>query len=120
MTRPVILFTVQCTDLNFEDVCKFVCEAGYDGLEIACWRYHMDIQRAATDPEYIQERQNILAKYNLKCWALGNALAGQCVGDDWDPRLDNFAPDAVKGKPAEIRQWAIQEMTATARAAKNM
>jgi len=30
---------------------------------------------------------------------LGAHLAGQCVGDEYDPRLDGFAPDAVKGKP---------------------
>ena len=35
---------------------------------------------------------------------------GQCVGDNWDPRLDNVAPAAVKGKPDEIRAWAIEGM----------
>jgi sugar phosphate isomerase/epimerase len=31
-----------------------------------------------------------------------------------------FAPEAVQGKPAELRAWAIEEMKATARAAKEM
>jgi sugar phosphate isomerase/epimerase len=93
---------------------------GYDGLEIACWGDHMDVRRAAADPVYVEERRAILDKYNLKCWALGAHLAGQCVGDLWDPRLDNFAPAAVKGNPAAIREWAIQEMKQTAHAAQNM
>jgi hypothetical protein len=43
---------------------------------------------------------------------------GQCVGDNWDPRLDNFAPAAVKGKPDEIRAWAIEGMKTCAKAAQ--
>jgi sugar phosphate isomerase/epimerase len=42
------------------------------------------------------------------------------VGDRYDERLDVFVPDAVKGKPGEIRQWAVEEMKFTARAAKNL
>lgn len=120
MARPVTLFTGQWADLTFEEMCRKAGEWGYDGLEIACWGDHMDVKRAAEDPAYVAERKAILRKYNLKCWALGAHLAGQCVGDLYDKRLDNFAPPAVKGKPEAIREWAIQEMKYTARAAKNM
>ncbi|NLG80180.1 MAG: sugar phosphate isomerase/epimerase [Firmicutes bacterium] len=120
MARPVTLFTGQWADLTFEEMCRKAGEWGYDGLEIACWGDHMDVKRAAEDPAYVAERKAILGKYNLKCWALGAHLAGQCVGDLYDKRLDNFAPPAVKGKPEAIREWAIQEMKYTARAAKNM
>lgn len=120
MTRPVTLFTGQWADLPFEDACKLASEMGFEGLEIACWGDHMDVRRAATDPAYVAERKQILAKYGLQCWALGGHLAGQCVGDVWDKRLDNFAPAEVKGKPEAIRAWAIEEMKFTARAAKAM
>ncbi|MGE5571478.1 MAG: sugar phosphate isomerase/epimerase family protein [Bacteroidota bacterium] len=120
MARPVTLFTGQWADLTFEEMCRKAGEWGYDGLEIACWGDHMDVKRAAEDPDYVAERKAILAKHDLKCWALGAHLAGQCVGDLYDARLDNFAPPAVKGKPEAIREWAIQEMKYTARAAKNM
>jgi len=120
MSRPVTLFTGQWADLPFEELCKLASEMGYEGLEIACWGDHMDVQKAATDPEYVKERLAILKKYNLKCWALGNHLAGQCVADLYDPRLDNFVPDRLKGKPDEIRSWAIEQMIYTAKAAKNM
>ena len=88
--------------------------------EIACWGDHMDVKRAATDPKYVDERKSILSKQGLKVWALGAHLAGQCVGDLWDPRLDGFAPAEFKGKPEKIREWAIQEMKYAARAAKAM
>jgi sugar phosphate isomerase/epimerase len=120
MARPVTLFTGQWADLSFEDICAKAASWGYDGLEIACWGDHMDVRRAATDMEYIKERKGILAKYSLKCFALGAHLSGQCVGDDWDERLDVFVPEELKGKAEEIRKWATEEMIATARAAENM
>ena len=120
MSRPVTLFTGQWADLPFEEVCKKASEWGYEGLEIACWGDHMDVRKAATDPAYVEERKSILKKYNLGCWALGAHLAGQCVCDRYDERLDAFAPDEFKGQPEKIRAWAIEEMKYAAKAAKNM
>ena len=120
MPRPVTIFSGQWADLPFEEACRKFHELGYDGVEIACWGDHMDVKKAATDPSYVEGRKAILKRYNLGCWALGAHLSGQCVGDLWDPRLDNFAPSTVKGNPAKIREWAIQEMKYTAKAAKNM
>jgi sugar phosphate isomerase/epimerase len=80
----------------------------------------MDPVEASKNPDYVKNKLAILEKYNLECFALGAHLAGQCVGDDWDERLDAFAPDGVKGHPEEVRKWAVSEMIATARAAKEM
>jgi sugar phosphate isomerase/epimerase len=120
MNRPITLFTGQWADLSFEEICKKASAWGYDGLEIACWGDHMDVRKAATDPAYVRKRKQILKKYKLGCWALGAHLAGQCVGDDWDERLDGFAPTPVRGKPEKLRAWAVAEMKATARAAQAM
>lgn len=118
--RKVTLFTGQWADLTFEKLCEKVSEWGYDGLEVACWGDHLNVKKAARDPSYVENRRSILERFNLGCWAIGAHLPGQCVGDDWDERLDNFAPDAVKGKPEAIRNWAIEEMKAVAQAAKNL
>jgi sugar phosphate isomerase/epimerase len=120
MSRPVTLFTGQWTDLSFEEICRKASGWDYDGLEIACWGDHMDVRRASTEPAYARKKRKILDKHNLKCWALGAHLAGQCVGDNFDERLNVFAPPEAKGKPEKIRQWAVEEMKATARAAKAM
>ncbi len=120
MARPVTIFTGQWADLSFEEMCRKAREMGYDGLEIACWGDHMDVKRASEDPQYVADRKATLARYGLGCWALGAHLAGQCVGDLYDERLDNFAPPHVKGDPAKIREWAVQEMKYAARAARNM
>ncbi len=120
MARPVTLFTGQWADLKFEDLCQKVAAWGYDGLEIACWGDHMDVRKAASDAAYVKEKKDVLKKHGLRCWALGAHLAGQCVGDEYDPRLDGFAPAEVKGKPDKLRAWAVEEMKFTARAAKAM
>jgi sugar phosphate isomerase/epimerase len=121
MSRPVTLFTGQWADLTFDEVCRIVSGLGYDGVEIACWGDHMDVEQAAKDPAYVAGRKAILAKYGLTCWALGNHLAGQCVGDAFgDPRLAGFAPKALQGDDRKIREWGIQQMLYTAQAAKNM
>jgi len=120
MGKPITLFTGQWADLPFEEICKKAAAWGYDGLEIACWGDHMDVRRAAKDEAYVRDRKRILKKYGLSCWALGAHLAGQCVGDEYDPRLDSFAPARVKGKPDGLRKWAVEEMKAAARAARRM
>jgi len=120
MARPVTLFTGQWADLPFEDICRKAAAWGYDGLEIACWGDHMDVRKAASDAAYVGKKKQILKKYKLGCWSLGAHLAGQCVGDAYDKRLDGFAPPDVRGKPARLRQWASEEMEYTARAARAM
>ena len=120
MARPITLFTGQWADLRFEEICKKAGEMGYDGLEIACWGDHIDVSRAATEDAYIEDRKKTLKGNDLQCWAIGAHLAGQCVGALYDPRLDNFAPKNLAGKPKEIREWAINQMVLTPRAAARM
>jgi sugar phosphate isomerase/epimerase len=120
MTRPVTLFTGQWADMPFEEICRKASAWGYDGLEIACWGDHMNVRKAAADPEYVKGRRAILEKHKLGCWALGAHLAGQCVGDRYDERLLAFAPAETKDKPEPLRRWASDEMRATARAARAM
>ena len=117
--RPITITTGQYGDLPFDKLCSIMGGIGYDGLEIAC-HTHLDAHRYLSDGAYRDSIQENLAKNNLKVWALGAHLAGQCVGDNWDPRLDNFAPTRLSGKPEEIRKWAVDEMMAVAQAAQMM
>ncbi len=118
--RPVTIFTGQWADLPFERVCEMMADFGYDGLEIASWGDHLDLEKAATDSGYVEEKLSILEKYGLKVWAIGTHIIGQCVGDSWDERLDNFAPAEIHGNPELIREWAVKQMKYAPIAAKNM
>lgn len=123
MKRPVTLFTGQWADLGLEEICTLANEMGYDGLEVATWG-QIDVQKAAASEEYVENFKATLKKYNLKCFAIGAHLSGQCVGDAvpyaYDSRLDGFAPSQYKGNPEEIQKWAIEEMKTTAIAARNI
>jgi sugar phosphate isomerase/epimerase len=120
MGRAITLFTGQWADLPFTTLCEKLHAWGYDGPEIACWGDHMEAKKAATDPRYVEAKKAILSHNNLKAFALGAHLPGQCVGDLWDPRLDAFVPSECRGSAEKTRAWAIQEMKYIAQAAKNM
>jgi sugar phosphate isomerase/epimerase len=120
MARPVTIFTGQWADLTFETVCKKMSSFGYDGLEICTWGDHFDVRKAAADPSYVANRKEILAKYKLGCWAIGAHLPGQCVASLYDPRYDGFIAEGYRGSQDKMREWAVEEMKITARAAKNL
>ncbi len=120
MARPITLFTGQWTDLSFQEIAELANELGYDGLEIACWGDHLKIDQAYSDEEYIKDRLQILKKNNLKCWALGTHIIGQCVGDLYDKRNDFFSPSELAGKPKDIKKWSIETMMKVPKIAKEM
>lgn len=120
MARPVTLFTGQWADLSFQKIAEVASSLGYDGLEIACWGDHLKINKAYEDNEYLQSRLKILEGNNLKCWALGTHIIGQCVGDIYDKRIDSFAPAELAGKPEEIKNWALDTMKMVPKVAKEM
>jgi sugar phosphate isomerase/epimerase len=118
MSRPVTLFTGQWADLPFETVCQKAKSFGYDGVEIACWGDHFEVNKA--DEAYCRKKKEILAKYGLKVFAISNHLVGQAVTDRIDQRHKSILPEYVwgDGDPEGVRQRAANEMIKTAEAAK--
>ena len=84
MSRPFTLFTGQWADLPLEEVCRLARDWGYDGLELACWGDHFEVDRALHEDGYLAGRHALLAKYELRCWAISNHLVGQAVCDHTD------------------------------------
>ena len=82
MSRPITLFTGQWADLTLEDVAKKASAWGFDGLELACWGDHFEVDKALEMTAMLKSRWDILNKYNLKCYAISTHLVGQCVADD--------------------------------------
>ncbi|WP_026412895.1 sugar phosphate isomerase/epimerase family protein [Actinomadura oligospora] len=120
MPRPITLFTGQWADLSFEEVCRLASEWGYDGLEIACWGDHFEVDRALSEPGYVDGRRKILERHGLGVWAISNHLVGQAVCDHpIDERHQAILPARVwqGGDPEGVRTRAAQEMRDTARAA---
>ncbi len=120
MARPVTLFTGQWADMTLETICQKASQWGYDGIELPCWGDHFNVQQALRDDGYCQQRRELLDRCGLKCWAISNHLVGQLVLDVLDARTDDWVPPALRGNSDKKRDWAIQEMKDTARAAKKM
>jgi sugar phosphate isomerase/epimerase len=122
MGRPVTLFTGQGADLPLATLAEKAAGWGFDGLELACWGDHFEVQRALKEPDYIQSRRDILDRHGLKCYAISNHLVGQAVCDPIDSRHQGIIPAAIwgDGDPEGVRGRAAQEMMDTARAAAKL
>jgi len=122
MARPVTLFTGQWADLSLADLAPFAAEAGYDGLELACWGDHFDVAKAIKERGYCAQRHAMLADSGLRVWAISNHLVGQAVADVIDARHKSILPRRVwgDGDAAGVRKRAQAEMIATIRAAAKL
>ena len=120
MARPVTLFTGQWADLPFEKLCAKARSFGYDGLELACWGDHFDVDQALKDKNYVKQRWEILCGHGLDCFAISSHLVGQAICDNIDARHKSILPPDVwgDGEPEGVRKRAAQKMIATAQACR--
>ena len=120
MPRPVTLFTGQWADLPLETLAQKTSEWGFDGLELACWGDHFEVDKALASDSYVKEKRSLLEKYGLGCWSISNHLVGQAVCDPIDERHKGILPPSVwgDGDPEGVRQRAAEEMKHTASAAQ--
>ena len=122
MARPVTLFTGQWADLPLEDLARKCGGWGFDGLELACWGDHFEVDRALAEDGYVEGRWEILRRNGLNCWAISNHLVGQAVCDPIDGRHRATLPPDVwgDGDPEGVRTRAAEKMKDTARAAAKL
>jgi sugar phosphate isomerase/epimerase len=122
MNRPVTLFTGQWADLPLAELAPKVAEWGYDGLELACWGDHFEVDRALAEDGYVGEIRALLERHGLQVWALGAHLVGQAVCDRIDARHQAILPPEVwgDGEPAGVNRRAAERLADTARAAAKL
>ena len=122
MARPVTLFTGQWADLPIEELAAKCGDWGFDGLELACWGDHFEVDRALADPGYARGRRELLERHGLGVWAIGAHLVGQAVCDRIDERHRAILPPEVYGDGEQegVRARAAERMKDTARAAAHL
>ena len=120
MSRPVTLFTGQWADLPLEKLAALAQDMGYDGLELACWGDHFDVDAALSNDSYVKEKWELLADHGLTSYAISNHLVGQAICDNIDERHQSILPPDVwgNGEAEGVRQRAAQKMIDTAKAAR--
>ncbi len=122
MARPVTMFTGQWADLPLEELAHKCSDFGYDGLELACWGDHFEVDKALAEDDYCAKRRELLEKYDLQVFAISGHLVGQAVLDNIDARHQAILPPYVwgDGDPAGVNARAVEEMMNTARAAQKL
>ena len=120
MDRPVTLFTGQWADLPIETMARMTHEFGYDGIELACWGDHFEVDQALADDNYVKQKRELLDRYELQCHAISAHLVGQAVLDHIDERHQAILHEYVwgDGDPDGVNERAIEELKNTARAAQ--
>ena len=119
MSRPITIFSGQWGDVPFERLCEKMASLGYDGIELACWGDHFDVEKALEDDSYLPHHRDVLEKYGLKCYAISNHNVGQTTCDPIDERHKFILPGSVwgDGKEEGVRCRAVENMKNAARAA---
>lgn len=122
MARPVTLFTGQWADLPLEELAKKAASWGYDGLELACWGDHFEVDKALSDEKYCKNKREMLKKYGLSVYAISTHLVGQCVCDNIDARHKAILSPEIwgNGEPEGVKKRAAQNVIDTAKAAKKL
>ncbi len=120
MTRPITLFTGQWADLPLEKLAPLAKKMGYDGVELACWGDHFDVDQAVASKKYLQGKWELLRAHGLTCCAISSHLVGQAVCDLIDERHRAILPPDVwgDGDPEGVRKRAAQKLARTAKAAR--
>ena len=122
MARAVTLFTGQWADLTLAELAEKAANWGYDGLELACWGDHFEVDKALGDDGYCKAKRELLKKHGLEVFAISTHLVGQAVCDNIDARHQSILPADVwgDGKPAGVQKRAAEGVINAAKAAKKL
>lgn len=63
--RLVTLTSGQFADWDLETLATQLEKFGYDGVELACWGKHLNIERAYEEESYVQEVKDIFTRHHL-------------------------------------------------------
>ena len=97
---------------------------GYEGLQLPTGGSGsiFDLALAAHSQAYCDEVAGTLAAHGLVVSELSTHLQGQLVAvhPAYDALFDGFAPEAVRGKPAERQAWAVEQLLCAAQASARL
>ena len=107
---------------TLDNLAGWAASLGYKGVQIPVDPRLIDIEAAAESQTYADEIKGRLAEHGVEVTELSTHLQGQLVAvhPAFDALFDGFAPEAVRGKPAERTEWAISQVKLAARASARL
>ena len=107
---------------SLETIAEWAASLGYKGIQIPTTDERLfDLVEAARSKDYCDDITGMLSEHGLRVTELSTHLQGQLVAvhPAYDQYFDGFAPAAVRGRPAERQQWAVDQLKLAARASRN-
>ena len=104
-------------------IVEWAAGLGYKGVQIPTWDKRVfDLEQAAQSKEYCDEIAATCAQFGVTITELSVHLQSQLVAvhPAYDDAFDAFAPEAVKGNPAERQKWAVDQVLKVAQASRNL
>ncbi len=104
-------------------ITKWAASLGYRGVQLPTTDARLfDLVRAAESQTYCDEIAGIARENGIAITELSTHLQGQllAVHPAYDEAFDAFAPEALRGKPAERQRWAVQQLLLAAKASKRL
>ena len=108
---------------SLESIAGWAAGLGYRGIQIPTPDVRLfDLRKAAESKAYCDDLAGMLAGRGLQVTELSTHLQGQLVAvhPAYDQYFDGFAPEPLRGKPAERTAWAVDQLKLAARASRNL
>jgi sugar phosphate isomerase/epimerase len=108
---------------SLDSICEWAAGLGYKGVQLPTLDARfIDLQKAAESQTYADEVKGIVNSHGLEITELSTHLQGQLVAVNpvYDTLFDGFAPESLRGNPAERQKWAVQQLKYAAIASKNL
>ncbi|MGC5703081.1 sugar phosphate isomerase/epimerase [Pseudomonas sp. NFXW11] len=102
---------------------QWAANLGFKALQIPAWDARLfDVATAADSQDYCDDLKGQLAEQGLEISELTSHIFGQLVAvhPAYDAMCDNFAPEALRGKPQARTDWAVEQMKLAARASRRL
>lgn len=127
MKGPAIFLAQFASDTppfdSLKAMARWAAGLGYKGVQIPSWEARLfDLTRAAESQTYCDEIKGVCADAGVAISEISTHLQGQLVAvhPAYEDLFDAFAPEALRGKPAEKAAWAAQQVRFGARASRRL
>ena len=108
---------------RLDSLAQWAAGLGYKGIQMPTSTPHIfDLVKAAESQAYCDDIKGILTDCDLEITELSTHLQGQLVAvhPAYDLLFDGFAPEALRGSPAERQAWAVDQLGLAAKVSRRL